>query len=341
VSHNAPAKRFLDIEMALRWAYRDELPKRRHGGDPIGIGSTFPSGIGLMFGADEAPARDPGFPAAVGEPHADALAIEVAVKGLSTWWGHGFGPDPTAAGLMYGIDHMAIDHVAAGVEAVASMPAIVAVHARVGTRPLTVLAGGKLRWRLFASPEPLPDRGANGKPKVLIDETFVEVLDRRGRVCHVEASKLDPQDWPDDPITHTQPVPCAPIRAGRYREGAYCPLVYKPTPVGIVAERAEYAAWRMGLGLLHQALEGRLGSIAVLAPSAPWRPWADEREAHGRPPELFKGRRDEPYRRITREQEAARRRAAQRRRLQPRTEQTRRTRVSSPLARRDDGTNGA
>ena len=65
-----------------------------------------------------------------------------------------------------------------------------------------------------------------------------------------------------------------------------------------------------------------------------------EGEAHGRPPELFKGRRDEPYRRVTREREAARRRAVQRRRLGVRTEETRP--ISAPTPRqRDDGTNGA
>jgi hypothetical protein len=96
----------------------------------------------------------------------------------------------------------------------------------------------------------------------------------------------------------------------------------------------------MGLELLHQALSGRLTSIATLPPAAPWRPWAGEREAHGRPPELFKGRRDEPYRRVTREQEAARRRAVQRRRLGVRTEETRPISAPAPR-RRDDGTNSA
>jgi len=303
-----PAKRFTDIEIAVRWAYREELPKRRHGGDPIGPALRTTAAIS----ADEHSDRDPGFPAALGAPHPDALAIEAAVKGLAVWRGHGFGPDD-AAGLMHNFEHMDVDHLAAGVEAVANMPAIIAVHARAGTRP---------RWTR-ALPEPFPVTGANGKPKVLIDETLIEMTDKRGRVIHVPASALASEDWPPGAATHTATVPCRPIRAGLYRAGAYCPLMYRPAPSRIVAERAEYAAWRMGLELLHQALEGRLATIAVLPPAAPWRPWAGEGEAHGSPPQLFCGQRDEPHRRETREQAAARRRASLRRQASERGEETR------------------
>jgi hypothetical protein len=80
----------------------------------------------------------------------------------------------------------------------------------------------------------------------------------------------------------------------------------------------------VGLDLLWRDLEGRLESIAPLPPAAPWRPWAGDQEAHGRPPELFRGqRRDEPFRRETREQAAMRRRAAQRKALGLRTEEVR------------------
>src|SRR5258708_8537625 len=101
----------------------------------------------------------------------------------------------------------------------------------------------------------------------------------------------------------------------------------------------------MGLEIVAGELEGRLSAIAVLTPAAAWRPWCFERgsagegEAHGRPPELFRGQRDEPHRRVTREQEAARRRAAQRRSLQVRTEQARP--VTPAPTKRDNGTNGA
>ncbi len=247
------------------------------------------------------------------------------MKALEAWQGHGFGPDPTAAGLMHGIDHMSIDHIQAGMEAVAAMAGIIAVNARAATRP---------RWSRKL-PEPFPDNGQNGKPRVLIDETFVEKVDRHGVYYEPDANP------PPGAITFVQAVPSPHIRKDRYRQGAYCPLVYRPSPAGVVAERAEYAAWRMGLQLLQESLEGALFSLAPLSPAAAWRPWAGQGEIHGRPPELFKALRDDPYRRLTREQEAARRRAALRRRLQPRAEETRPV-MRAPGGRRDNnGTSGA
>jgi hypothetical protein len=109
----APAKRFVDVEYALRWAYRDELPKRQHGGR-FDSRSDLPSTSPMFRQAVSDDGREwsgePGFPAAAGDPHPDAITIEAAVKALDAWQGHGFGPDPTAAGLMDGIDHMDIDH---------------------------------------------------------------------------------------------------------------------------------------------------------------------------------------------------------------------------------------
>jgi hypothetical protein len=92
---------------------------------------------------------------------------------------------------------------------------------------------------------------------------------------------------------------------------------------------------------------GKGDAIAVLTPAAAWRPWCFDRgsagqgEMHGRPPELFRGQRDEPYRRETREQVAARRRAAQRRALQPRTEQTRPVTGRRGAREGGNGTDGA
>jgi hypothetical protein len=119
----ARAKRFVDIEMVLRWAYRDELPKRERratlpniGGErvwspylfPASYGETSPMfregvGSGPSGGFVDGRSRDPGFPRALGRPHADALLVEAAVKDLTTWRGHGFGPDDAAA-LMHGIE---------------------------------------------------------------------------------------------------------------------------------------------------------------------------------------------------------------------------------------------
>src|SRR5262249_30001108 len=188
-----------------------------------------------------------------------ALAIESAVKGLAAWVGHGFWPED-AAGLMHGLDLAAwagrLDHVQAGMEAVAMMAGIIVVNARAGTRP---------RWSREL-PEPFPDRGGNGKRKVLIEETFVQKYDGGG--MYHEPTRDDPEPGA---IPSTKSVPSPPIRAGVYRPGAYCPLVYRPSPAGVVRERAEYAAWRMGLEILAGQLGGEPGAIGGLAGGTPWR----------------------------------------------------------------------
>src|SRR5258708_38814561 len=92
-----PAKRFLDIEAALRWAYRDELPKRQHGGrydtrNLTGMMSD-PAGAELVrrdAQDDDDRCREPGFPAALGDPHPDSVVIESAVKHLGDWAGYRF-----------------------------------------------------------------------------------------------------------------------------------------------------------------------------------------------------------------------------------------------------------
>ncbi len=219
---------------------------------------------------------------------------------------------------------LGIDHQAAAMEAIGAMAGTVACHARAGTRP-GPWRGNPARW-VQELPRPYADTGGNGKPRVLLDETFVEVFNERAkRVRHVPVSELPGRRVPPGAPTHVEAIAAPPLRKGVYRVGSYCPLEWRPDPSKLVIVRAEWAAWRMGLELLWLDLEGRLESIAVLPPAAPWQPWVGEREAHGRPPELFRGLRDEPYRCETREQTAMRRRAAQRRALEARAEEARPT----------------
>src|SRR5258708_24977967 len=89
----ARAKRFRDIETALRWAYRDELPKRQHGGRYDTRDLTAASMSRLAAADDERSAdqREPGFPAALGEPHPHSIIIQSAVNHLGDWGGYCFG----------------------------------------------------------------------------------------------------------------------------------------------------------------------------------------------------------------------------------------------------------
>jgi hypothetical protein len=80
-------KRVLDVEAALSWAYVDELPKRKSDYDFGGGGFNSVSPMFSMCalgGRVDNWSREPGFPAAAGPPHPDALLIEAAVERLGT-----------------------------------------------------------------------------------------------------------------------------------------------------------------------------------------------------------------------------------------------------------------
>src|SRR6267378_3127137 len=209
-----PAKRFLDIETALRWAYRDELPKRQHGGrydtrKLTGMMSD-PAGAELVrrdAQDDDDRCREPGFPAALGDPHPDSIIIETAVKHLGDWAGHRFADERMDA-LTSDLP-LAIDPVLVGIEAIAAMSGTVTINARMATRP---------KW---SSDKPTPRwmTGPNGKPKVLIDETFIEKFDQHGMYYEPVSNP------PPGAITFTTSVACRSIRKDLYREGSYCPLL--------------------------------------------------------------------------------------------------------------------
>src|SRR6267378_5889379 len=208
-AHAVPAKRFLDIETALRWAYRDELPKRQHGGRYDTRDVTAASMSRLAAADDEQPCdqREPGFPAALGDPHPDSIIIESAVKHLGDWAGYRFGVDRMDA-LTSDLP-LAIDPVLVGIEAIAAMSGTVTINARMATRP---------KW---SSDKPTPRwmTGPNGKPKVLIDETFIEKFDQHGMYYEPVSNP------PPGAITFTTSVACRSIRKDLYREGSYCPLL--------------------------------------------------------------------------------------------------------------------
>ncbi len=319
---HVPAKRFLDIETALRWAYRDELPKRQHGGrydtrKLTGMMSD-PAGAELVrrdAQDDDDRCREPGFPAAMGDPHPDSIIIESAVKHLGDWAGHRFGADRMDAltcdlpldpwsTALDGFIHL--DPVGAATEAIAAMAGTITVNARMASRPRWSIDRPKSSWV----------SGPNGKPKVLIDETFVQKFDPKGMFYEPT------QDPEPRAITFVKTMSCRSVRANLYRPGTYCPLAWRPDPVRLLSERAEHCAWHAGLEILSAELEGQLEAIAVLSPAAAWAPWLSpgsspgtHEDIHGQPPELFAGLREAPYRCETREQVAAKRRMAQRRTL--------------------------
>jgi len=272
----ADHRRVLDIEDALRWAYRDELPKQQHSSG-LGAGSS----ISPMFrmaafgGPIDNWSREPGFPAAAGDPHPDAVVIGTHVQRLERFAGHVLDGD---SGLMMG--GLPIDERAVLRYATTRMVGLVMVNAKLRARPT---------WSEL--PRPRAAIGPNGKPAVL---------------------RVVMRPDPFGKLTVPEEVACPPLRKNYYPAGAYCPLVWDPDPGEIATERAEYLAWWMALDILAGELAGGLTSIAVLPPSAPRLPWAGDREA-GKPPPLFSALREPLHRQETHAAAAARRQLGARR----------------------------
>ncbi|TXM65746.1 hypothetical protein [Methylobacterium sp. WL120] len=158
-----PNKRVMDIEDALTWAYREELPKRRDGnGDlsPQGYPSISPMfKICALGGRVENFSREPGFPAAMGEAHPDALIIEAAVEELRSFEGHRFDGE---LGLLTHLPP-GLDEHAAMAQSMGQLFDLVRIKARLGSRPT------------FArSPEPSAVVGNTGKVLIFVVRDGIE-----------------------------------------------------------------------------------------------------------------------------------------------------------------------
>lgn len=178
-----PNKRVMDIEDALTWAFCEELPKLRDRDG--GLGPQEYSSISPMFricalgGRVENFSREPGFPAAMGEVHADALIIEAAVEELRSFQAHRFEGE---LGLLTHLPS-GLDEHAAMARSMGQLFDLVRIKARLGARPT------------FArSPEPAAVVGNTGKPLIYVVRNGVEQIsgaegkDRypKGAYCGIE-----------------------------------------------------------------------------------------------------------------------------------------------------------
>lgn len=159
----------LDIEKLLRWTYREELPK----GGSNWSGS---SGISPMFRladlgtrVDDWSSGEPGFPLALGPAHPDALTVDSHVLALSDdrWdW-------KASRQALLGDFAALVDENDPSLSAlVVGRPGLVALHARMWTRP---------HWDRAPMFEPVI--GRNGKPmvKFLDDDGKTLIEGRKGR----------------------------------------------------------------------------------------------------------------------------------------------------------------
>lgn len=243
-------RRVLDIEHALHWAYRDELPKQRDDESRSRHGPRAPLSSLARYVAHgtiiDTSYRDPGFPAAMGSPHDDAHRIHAAVQALRPedisvdGYARRFGSDPV------GID---VDDIA--LVAVQGVGALIQSRARLGSRP-----------DFLEAPAIEGFKGPNGHRAV-----FCKVkrkIETNGRIYDVERD---------------EPVADAKRRAGFWPAGSFSRISYVPGRVSLIAEWAEYAAWHAGLCVLAQHLAPLLTSICPTPPSAPARPWMGDVDA--------------------------------------------------------------
>lgn len=163
-------KKPIQIEHLLRWTYRDELPK---GYEREGMGLSPASSVSPMFRLADLGCRvdewssEPGFPAAMGAPHPDALMVNAAVERLEN------------VGLQWAesrprLMHDLKDWVSPTDPVLSSMSfqpmGLVMVHAKMGTRPI---------WDL-GRPRVIRVNGKNGKPVVqYIDEDTGKLIEGR------------------------------------------------------------------------------------------------------------------------------------------------------------------
>ena len=179
-----------DIEEVLQWAFCDELPKG------IERGGGFAASISPMFRLADLGTRvddwseEPGFPRAMGECDPDALLIEEAVlsfgredweancrEGVSIDWPHARRNLVGALGGLLSDNEPTLKHLRLAI------PGLVALHARMRTRP---------QWDLWPRPQPIILN--NGKPKVQFEDEAGQVIDgRKGR--HYGPMARSPLRW--------------------------------------------------------------------------------------------------------------------------------------------------
>ncbi|MGE0575435.1 MAG: hypothetical protein AB7F22_10515 [Reyranella sp.] len=173
----------MDIEAALQWAYRDELPKGDGGG---GLGMYRAGGF-VDYGVSiDKWDTEPGFPSAMGDPHPDALAIEAAVNKLQPMpidaAAHRDWLAPECAAMIDADDRIMRNLIV-------DVRPYVAMHAKMGTRP-----EWRVEWHISRR------IGGNGSPIVLGMDTRRRYLD--GSHCPLEIAP-DPREVLNDRAEYT------------------------------------------------------------------------------------------------------------------------------------------
>lgn len=273
---SGPLRR-MDVEAAIMWAVRDELPKLPAGGAARAVRSDL-ARLGYGEGGIAAfsalgTAVDGGAVNAFGlvpfgqdgAPHPDALTIWRALELL----------DSCALGDLAEWDAFpdlaALEADAAGAlllaRARADARALAGAQAAMRAHPSRLMVraavlGPPAGWSVGAV-EVETVRGPYGKPRWF----------RRAPVACAWNDKGEAVAW------HEMEVDGYDARAKRPYPDAYQRKELKPCPLPAALARAEWQIWRAGLDVVLEACrEWGLASIELEPSARPWEPWADARE---------------------------------------------------------------
>lgn len=257
-------KRRMEIEAALVWAFREELPKAAPAGRP----EYFPGPQAPGGGGTERATATWGTlpdnlygvvfdPASMGEPHGDALAIHAAVMALDD----GLAPDFPADWSGFAPELVGLGS--------AAQVAIGRMLTAIG--PMGPAAGAGVMWR---RPSDIVRTAAIlGAPSGWeIDVPVVrDVADDRGqtrwfRRVVLEGARGTGYEVEVDGFDH---------KARRPYGDAYRKTVLDPDPIDALVARARWQVWRAALDVLVEDLAGALAEVEVTASDRSWAPWSD------------------------------------------------------------------
>lgn len=254
-----------DIEMLVRWAYRDELPKEAAGSGIGAIGCASAWGGLERYGEvmtliDARENRWGVVPIGGAEdPHPDAVRIGQAVLAL----------DAYELTLPEGWDPLGDLRASADGDLARLLDASVGqaleratvLHADGRTRDLRckvstlirrcAILGGPPVWRADV-PDVVTLKGANGRDRWFRRVVMNDPLS--GLPYEIEVDGFDK-------------------RRQRPHADAYRKTLLEPDPLDAAVARAEYEVWHAALTLLAVELSGRLESVEPAPPNRPARPW--------------------------------------------------------------------
>lgn len=243
-------KKQVECEGLLRWAYRDELPKKM---------TSSAEGIWDRI-KDQRPGQDPGHGAAqryphFGLPHPDAERVEMAVGRLQD---------------------LCIDWDMEGWAILGDLLALADPRS-------PALCGGAYRPPSKAGWPVIRPGGRTGRQSAKVDPPRDVILVRTLRTAALvtmHAGMGTRPGWQEEPPRPTpiyrgsKPTIVGECRGKNlYTAGSYCPMEWTPSPITIAETRADYLAWWRGLMYLAETLV--LEDYNVLPPLAPEMPWRD------------------------------------------------------------------